>query len=223
MWPFRSRLQSRLEFIESYTWPPGLRERFAREHAQLSPAQTEQIFGALKGYFRLCARANGRMVAMPSHAVDEAWHLFLLWTREYAEFCQGAFGRFLHHAPHTALDLAIVREGEDRAWELACRDDGLDPLFTRRLPRLFALDQALGVPGTTQHDPARYQKRLRQQRNSRSAARRGQATGGSCGSSGGDGASSGHNSCGDSGDSGGCDSGSSCGGSSCGGGGCGGS
>ena len=36
---------------------------------------------------------------MPSKAVDEAWHEMILMTREYTEFCERAFGRYLHHTP----------------------------------------------------------------------------------------------------------------------------
>lgn len=36
---------------------------------------------------------------MPSHAVDEAWHGFILCTARYSAFCDAAYGRFLHHHP----------------------------------------------------------------------------------------------------------------------------
>ncbi len=36
---------------------------------------------------------------MPSHAVDEAWHGFILCTARYSAFCEKAYGRFLHHHP----------------------------------------------------------------------------------------------------------------------------
>jgi hypothetical protein len=36
---------------------------------------------------------------MPSHAVDEAWHGLILCTARYAQLCDEAYGRFLHHHP----------------------------------------------------------------------------------------------------------------------------
>jgi hypothetical protein len=36
----------------------------------------------------------------PSPIVDEAWHQFILFTREYAEYCNSVAGRFIHHEPH---------------------------------------------------------------------------------------------------------------------------
>jgi hypothetical protein len=39
--------------------------------------------------------------SIPSPTIDDAWHEFILFTREYAEFCKKNCGRFIHHEPHT--------------------------------------------------------------------------------------------------------------------------
>ena len=39
------------------------------------------------------------VIGMPSRAVDEAWHGFILCTVRYAAFCEAAYGQFLHHHP----------------------------------------------------------------------------------------------------------------------------
>lgn len=31
--------------------------------------------------------------------IDDMWHTFLLFTKEYAEFCHHYFGTFIHHHP----------------------------------------------------------------------------------------------------------------------------
>lgn len=31
--------------------------------------------------------------------IDQMWHVFLLYTRDYADYCQRYFGEFLHHQP----------------------------------------------------------------------------------------------------------------------------
>ncbi|MBA2652511.1 MAG: hypothetical protein H0U73_09635 [Tatlockia sp.] len=31
--------------------------------------------------------------------IDDMWHTFLLFTKEYMEFCTESFGEFIHHAP----------------------------------------------------------------------------------------------------------------------------
>jgi hypothetical protein len=55
----------------------------------------------LRQWLRCCAAAlrDGEVIGMPSHAVDEAWHGFILCTARYASFCDAAYGRFLHHHP----------------------------------------------------------------------------------------------------------------------------
>ncbi|WP_063059894.1 hypothetical protein [Nocardia sienata] len=59
------------------------------------------IDNGLRQWLRCCgpALADGQVIGMPSHAVDEAWHGLILCTRRYAEFCDRAYGRFLHHYP----------------------------------------------------------------------------------------------------------------------------
>lgn len=59
--------------------------------------------GALAGltevlrFLDLCADA-GRALT-PSPRVDDAWHEFVLCTRQYAAYCDRHFGRFVHHDP----------------------------------------------------------------------------------------------------------------------------
>jgi hypothetical protein len=31
--------------------------------------------------------------------IDQMWHIFLLYTRDYMNFCQRYFGEYLHHQP----------------------------------------------------------------------------------------------------------------------------
>ncbi|MEX2029477.1 MAG: hypothetical protein WD906_00680 [Anaerolineales bacterium] len=54
-----------------------------------------------------------RGLEMASPKVDEVWHAFILFTREYAAFCQDVFGEFIHHVPRTSRTPAGA-PGEDR-------------------------------------------------------------------------------------------------------------
>ena len=36
---------------------------------------------------------------MYSRDVDNLWHTFILFTKEYSDFCQKHYGRYLHHVP----------------------------------------------------------------------------------------------------------------------------
>ena len=59
------------------------------------------VEAGLRQWLRCCGAAmrDDRVIGMPSHAVDEAWHGLILCTERYARFCDAAYGRFLHHLP----------------------------------------------------------------------------------------------------------------------------
>ena len=138
----------RAAFIDNFPYERLLDKRLAARHPELSEAQRQEVFAGLLDYFQLCRTAGKRMVAMPSQAVDDAWHEFILFTRQYNKFCQGAFGRFLHHTPAEAMSAPTqASEGIRRAWRLACAREKIDPQKPDRLPRLFALDAALLIAG----------------------------------------------------------------------------
>lgn len=61
----------------------------------------ELIDSGLRQWLRCAGAAlrDGQVIGMPSRAVDEAWHGFILCTARYARFCGEAYGQFLHHHP----------------------------------------------------------------------------------------------------------------------------
>jgi hypothetical protein len=135
-------------FIENYPYRKFLDQRLAAQRPELSSEQREQVFRGLRDYFHLCNTAGQRMVAMPSQVVDDAWHEFILFTRQYDQFCRNAFGRFLHHTPAEAMpSRTAASNGIKRAWRLACAHEQIDPKKPERLPRLFALDALLLIAG----------------------------------------------------------------------------
>jgi hypothetical protein len=84
---------------------------------------------------------------MPSRAVDEAWHEFILDTRTYTSFCHAAFGRYLHHthgAMGTPMGDALAETV--RAWDRS--DMGrLEDSILWDLDERLGLEQPLGVDG----------------------------------------------------------------------------
>ncbi|MGJ6966078.1 glycine-rich domain-containing protein [Streptosporangium sp. G11] len=64
------------------------------EHAHQADVIMEQALA----FLATCA-ANPGVGLGPSDTADIGWHTFLMYTREYAEFCQRVAGRFIHHAP----------------------------------------------------------------------------------------------------------------------------
>jgi hypothetical protein len=92
-------------------------------------------------------RAERERVAMPSRAVDEAWHELILDTRRYQTFCNNAFGQFLHHKPSEPMRDPLHAQMElRRCWRLACEQEGRDRHAPGALPLLFALDAELRFP-----------------------------------------------------------------------------
>jgi hypothetical protein len=85
---------------------PGVVRRYAKEQGA-SLVQAEEVFReTLKGLY-LCSRrlsAGPESVGCPMTPeiaqLDEKWHTFVLFTRDYADFCERSFGFFLHHVPN---------------------------------------------------------------------------------------------------------------------------
>ncbi len=58
----------------------------------------ERIVDQALGFLRLCATEPQGHYS-PSPLVDIGWHTFILYTREYAAFCNQMAGSFIHHCP----------------------------------------------------------------------------------------------------------------------------
>lgn len=56
-----------------------------------------RIMDQALAFLAACARSERPLA--PSPEVDIGWHTFLLYTREYADFCDRVAGRFIHHRP----------------------------------------------------------------------------------------------------------------------------
>jgi hypothetical protein len=100
--------------------------RYAVDHG-VTKDDAEEIFLETKRWLWLCAT---EMAAKPGQKVDRIpllsearvldlmWHTFLLFTRDYMEFCHTHFGFYLHHQPRLRVEkeawderVAADREG----------------------------------------------------------------------------------------------------------------
>ncbi|QIZ35547.1 hypothetical protein [Saccharopolyspora sp. ASAGF58] len=77
-----------------------LTARIANEH-QAPIDYAERIMDQALAFLAVSADHLGEPLA-PTPAVDIGWHAFILYTREYAEFCNLVAGRFIHHVPNDA-------------------------------------------------------------------------------------------------------------------------
>ena len=159
------------DIIDNYPFPLAVTERFcdevkARYNVELSQEALDASIAALKDYF-IFRISSDKPVGMPSVLVDELWHAYLLFTREYQQFCNEV-GHFIHHTPETDKSVyseaqLIQQEGFRsllRCYVLACEREALDPFNTDELPLIFALDALLPKQTGKIHDIKWLQEKL---------------------------------------------------------------
>ena len=136
----------RAERIRRYTLPPGLFAKLQARRPEVSLKDCQLVGHALRQFFLSYLKGGYEQVAMPSQIVDDLWHEFILYTREYARFCSRSFGHFLHHAPAAVLKSSRNNnEALRRCWWYACLEENINPRRPTRLPLLFALDRKLNI------------------------------------------------------------------------------
>ncbi len=142
----RYRRLARERFIRQFALPRGLYERLRKRRPELELKDCALVARGLRQFFLAYLNSGCRFVAMPSQAVDDLWHEFILYTRAYEAFCGKAFGGFLHHTPAVVLSQdKRNNEGLRRVWWQCCKEENIDPRSPVRLPLLFAIDAKLGI------------------------------------------------------------------------------
>jgi hypothetical protein len=119
---------ARLEDVLAYRHP-GVVRRYLKEHGG-SREEAEEVFRETLKWLYLCHRtaavpAEGLACAITPdlEKIDRMWHTFLLFTRDYAEFCDRHLGMFIHHLPES--EDAAEAEGEEAARSRLARQFGL--------------------------------------------------------------------------------------------------
>lgn len=78
------------------TVPVRVVQRYGEDHG-LRESEALRHFDELVKFLTICASTSERCA--PSKTLDEVWHAFILFTREYREFCLSNFGRIIDHDP----------------------------------------------------------------------------------------------------------------------------
>lgn len=134
--------------VRSYMLPAGLLEKLGAKHPQLSLKERQLVARGLRQFFLAHLKSGRKFVSMPSQVVDDLWHEFILYTREYDAFCRRALGKFMHHTPAVVLTADKQNNtGLRRVWWFSCLEENINPRAATRLPLLFALDEKLNIPG----------------------------------------------------------------------------
>ncbi len=90
---------------------------------EVTQREAESLFLEVKRWLWLSAVVHQRKVRGDEAAasveliidhdmtmIDEMWHTFVLFTREYHSFCAEFFGHYLHHAPTTERQKSAMAE-----------------------------------------------------------------------------------------------------------------
>lgn len=77
------------DVVARYMKDEGLTKEIALEHER-----------EIKRFLALCA-LNPKACYGMKGPIDEIWHTFIIFTRDYARFCELVAGRFIHHIPET--------------------------------------------------------------------------------------------------------------------------
>jgi hypothetical protein len=100
-----------IKYINNYKFL-NYRERLKKAIPNIDKYQILLIEDTLKDFYLskyilvngYCDEFNNEFkdnlsLSIPNQSVDELWHLHILYTKEYFEFCNDFFGFYLHHQP----------------------------------------------------------------------------------------------------------------------------
>lgn len=86
-------------------------DRFATDFS-VSHEDAAEIFNEMKRWLWITARRrekNQEHANFPlfneAYAIDMMWHTFILFTKDYADFCEKYFGKFIHHQPKPSKEV----------------------------------------------------------------------------------------------------------------------
>lgn len=74
-----------------------LSTRITHEHPEIDRPTAERIMDQALAFLGACAVTTSPL--SPSEKVDIGWHTFILYTKDYRQFCDRIAGRFIDHVP----------------------------------------------------------------------------------------------------------------------------
>ncbi len=80
---------------------PILRKRI-EENCSIEPQTVVIALAETMRFLSLVAFSEKKLT--PGQKIDNVWHEFILCTKAYLHFCEGVFGRFIHHSPGGTME-----------------------------------------------------------------------------------------------------------------------
>ena len=108
-----ARVDTRLEALEYEA--PFLIEKLLKERIVDTEEEGQALFMEVKRYIVLARSDDTTIWDMYSLRIDEIWHQFVLFTREYIDFCMRHFGVYVQHRPSNAPEPAPNPDEPQRA------------------------------------------------------------------------------------------------------------
>lgn len=132
--------RKRERFIAEYVFPSHISARVRKRLPQVRESDWPLVERGMCEWFVCCAWRGTAVLGMPSRAVDEAWHEFILDSIAYIDFCEKAFGEYLHHTPDEAMATPMGNALAEtvRAWDRSEAGQEEDSV-------LWDLDEQLGI------------------------------------------------------------------------------
>lgn len=82
-------------------------EKFSIEY-EAEQEIAKQYFVEVKKFLYLCANTTDRLA--PSAEIDKIWHTFILFTKDYRQYCMHFLGKFIDHVPEVKKDTTEPKE-----------------------------------------------------------------------------------------------------------------
>jgi hypothetical protein len=87
---------------------PYVIEKLVKDHVAESVEHAELLFREIKRYFVITECDPDVTWSMYSLEIDAVWHQFVLFTRQYLDYCRTCFGCYIQHAPSNAPKVHLV-------------------------------------------------------------------------------------------------------------------
>lgn len=99
--PTTQLMESHSQKVAALLFPMGnVIARYTKEHPKLA-AEAALHEQELKRYLFICAKHPGCGWPMVN-SLDELWHTFIIFTKDYHQFCHQLGMEYLHHQPFDA-------------------------------------------------------------------------------------------------------------------------
>lgn len=73
----------------------------------------KEYFIEVKKFLFLCANTTDRLA--PSFEIDKIWHTFILFTKDYRQYCMHFLGKYIDHVPEVTKDTNDLNEPKENS------------------------------------------------------------------------------------------------------------